>query len=68
MTDNVVEMADYRPHLMVVGKSSVHVVPCALIQAVIDGNEAVSSIDTELARDILADWLKTVTAERDDGK
>lgn len=67
-TDNVVDMADYKPHLMLVGKSTVHVVPCALIQSVIDGDMHISDFDHELARDIFVDWLKMVTADKDDGK
>ncbi|WP_284731409.1 hypothetical protein [Pseudomonas sp. VS38] len=39
MTATIHDIADQRPHLMVVASDAVHVVPHALIQSVIDGDK-----------------------------
>jgi len=66
--DNVVNIADYRPHIVLPGLKTVHVIPVELIQGLIDSPCGIPTADTEMVQDILQDWLKRVTKEQDDGK
>ncbi|MGN8276786.1 hypothetical protein [Pseudomonas sp. SMN5] len=61
MTAEVHDIADHRPHLMVVASDGAYVIPRELIQSVIDGKKP-SSILTELVvRRIIEEWLQEVT-------
>ncbi|EJF73131.1 hypothetical protein A462_04841 [Pseudomonas sp. Ag1] len=61
MKVNVYDIADQRPHLMVVASDGAHVIPHALVQSVIAGDKP-SSILTELVvKRIIEEWLQQVT-------
>lgn len=62
MTATIHDIADQRPHLMVVASDGVHVIPHGLFQSVIAGDKP-SSILTELVvQRIIEEWLQQVTA------
>ncbi|NWB68035.1 hypothetical protein [Pseudomonas sp. I8001] len=61
MTASIHDIADQRPHLMVVANDGAHVIPHALVQSVIAGDKP-SSILTELVvKRIIEEWLQQVT-------
>lgn len=60
MTASIHDIADQRPHLMVVASDGVHVIPHALVQSVI-AREKPSSILTEpVVQRIIEEWLQRV--------
>lgn len=62
MTATVHDIADNRPHLMVVGSDGVHVLPHALVQSVIDGDKPSSILTEPVLLRIIEEWLQQVTA------
>ena len=61
MTATIHEIADQRPHLMVVASEGVHVLPHALVQSVIDGDKPSSILTEPVVRRIIEEWLQKVT-------
>lgn len=61
MTAEVHDIADRRPHLMVVATDGVHVLPHALVQSVIDGDKPSSILTEPVVQRIIEEWLHKVT-------
>jgi hypothetical protein len=61
MTAQIHDIADQRPHLMVVASDGAHVIPRALIQSVIDGKKPSSILTEPVAQRIIEEWLQKVT-------
>ena len=61
MTATIHDIADQRPHLMVVASDGVHVLPHALVQSVIDGDKPSSILTEPVVRRIIEEWLHKVT-------
>jgi hypothetical protein len=58
---NVTNLEDHRPHISLVGqKQKVHVLPVSLAEGLATGRIAITDVDPELIRDIVADWLTQV--------
>lgn len=54
----VVQMDEYRPHLVLAAADrSLHVVPVALVEAVIDGRKPLTAMDERAVRAMLLDYL-----------
>ena len=62
MTATIHDIADQRPHLMVVASDAVHVIPCALVQSVIAGDKPSSILTEPVVQRIIEEWLQQVTA------
>lgn len=62
MTATIHDIADQRPHLMVVASDGVHVLPHALVQSVIDGNKPSATLTEPVVQRIIEEWLQQVTA------
>lgn len=55
---DVVQLDDYRPHLVLAAADrSVHVVPVALLEAVIEGRKPFTAMDERAVRAMLLDYL-----------
>ena len=61
MTATIHDIADQRPHLMVVASDGVHVIPHALVQSVIDGDKPSSILTEPVVQRIIEEWLHNVT-------
>ena len=61
MTAQIHDIADHRPHLMVVASDGAHVIPRALIQSVIDGKKPSSILTEPVVQRIIEEWLQKVT-------
>ncbi|NWC20358.1 hypothetical protein HX787_08045 [Pseudomonas tolaasii] len=61
MTSTIYDIADQRPHLMVVASDAVHVVPHALVQAVIAGDKPSSILTEPVVQRIIEEWLQKLT-------
>jgi len=61
MTATIHDIADQRPHLMVVASDGVHVLPHALVQSVIDGDKPSSILTEPVVQRIIQEWLQKVT-------
>ncbi|WP_201491459.1 ATP-grasp domain-containing protein [Pseudomonas paracarnis] len=61
MTATIHDIADQRPHLMVVASDGVHVLPYAPVQSVIDGDKPSSILTEPVVRRIIEEWLQKVT-------
>lgn len=62
MTADILDIADHRPHLVVVASDDVHVLPRELIRAVVEGKKP-SAIRTEpVVRRIIEVWLHQMSA------
>lgn len=61
MTAEIHDIADQRPHLMVVANDGAHVIPRALIQSVIDGKKPSSILTEQVVQRIIEEWLQKVT-------
>lgn len=61
MTATIHDIADQRPHLMVVASDGVHVLPDALVQSVIDGDKPSSILTEPVVQRIIQEWLQKVT-------
>lgn len=62
--NNVTNLDDRRPHIMLVGQNKkVHVLPVALAEKLATGKIEIQDVDPELIRDIVADWLTQVQEE-----
>lgn len=49
---------DHRPHLtMQTSDGAIHVIPAALFDAVVSGDQAVSALSDQIVRAIVAEWL-----------
>ncbi|AZD07554.1 hypothetical protein C4K26_2151 [Pseudomonas chlororaphis] len=62
MTADIHDIADQRPHLMVVASDGAHVIPCALVQSVIDGDKPSAILTEPVVRRIIEEWFQKVTA------
>ncbi len=62
MTADILDIADHRPHLMVVASDGVHVLPCELIQSVIEGKKPSAILTEPVVRRIIEEWLQMVSA------
>lgn len=62
MTATIHDIADQRPHLMVVASDGVHVLPHALVQSVINGGKPSSILTEPVVQRIIEEWLQQVTA------
>ncbi|SDQ80509.1 hypothetical protein SAMN04490192_3418 [Pseudomonas lundensis] len=58
MTATIHDIADQRPHLMVVASDGAHVVPHALVQSVIDGNKPSAILTEPVVQRIIEEWLQ----------
>lgn len=55
---SVHELDDYRPHLVLAAADkSLHVVPVALVEAVVEGKKPLAWIDERAVRAMLLDYL-----------
>ncbi|PRA33796.1 hypothetical protein [Pseudomonas poae] len=61
MTATVHDIADQRPHLMVVASDAVHVIPHTLVQSVIDGHKPSSILTEPVVQRIIEEWLQLVS-------
>ncbi|MEW5700508.1 hypothetical protein [Pseudomonas synxantha] len=61
MTATIHDIADQRPHLMVVASDGVHVLPRELIQSVIEGKKPSAILTEPVVRRIIEEWLQKVT-------
>ena len=62
MKVNVYDIADQRPHLMVVASDGAHVIPRGLVQSVIAGDKPSSILTEPVVKRIIEEWLQQVTA------
>lgn len=62
MTASIHDIADQRPHMMVVASDGVHVLPRELIQSVIEGKKSSAILTEPVVRRIIEEWLQRVTA------
>lgn len=58
MTASIHDIADQRPHLVVVASDAVHVVPKALVQSVIAGDKPSSILSEPVVKRIIEEWLQ----------
>ncbi|WP_366302052.1 hypothetical protein [Pseudomonas atacamensis] len=63
MTAQIHDIADQRPHLMVVASDGAHVIPRALIQSVIDGKQPSSILTEPVGQRIVEEWLVRILME-----
>lgn len=63
MSAEVHDIADQRPHLMVVASDGAHVIPCALVQSVIAGDKPSAILTEPVVRRIIEEWLERVTVQ-----
>ena len=61
MTATIHDIADQRPHLMVVASDGVHVLPHGLVQSVIDGDKPSSILTEPVVQRIIEEWLQKFT-------
>ncbi|SFX17359.1 hypothetical protein SAMN03159390_00623 [Pseudomonas sp. NFACC49-2] len=62
MTADIHDIADQRPHLTVVASDGAHVIPCALVQSVIDGKQPSAILTEPVVQRIIEEWLQKVSA------
>jgi hypothetical protein len=62
MTAKTHDIADQRPHLMVVAGDGAHIIPRALVQSVIDGKQPSSILTEPVVQRIIQEWLQKVIA------
>ncbi|WP_042956514.1 hypothetical protein [Pseudomonas brassicacearum] len=62
MTATVHDIADQRPHLMVVASDGAHVIPHALVRSIINGDKPSAILTEAVVRRIIEEWLQQVTA------
>ncbi|CAI8809213.1 hypothetical protein [Pseudomonas chlororaphis] len=62
MTAEIHDIADHRPHLMVVASGGAHVIPRSLVQSVIDGKQPSSILTEPVVQRIIEEWLQKVSA------
>lgn len=58
MTAEVHDIADRRPHLVLVAADGVHVLPHALVQSVIDGDKPSSILTEPVVQRIIEEWFQ----------
>ena len=56
---DVQDIADHRPHLMVVASDAVHVIPQALIRDVVSGTQPSSVLTEPVVQRIIEEWLES---------
>ncbi|KPG69124.1 hypothetical protein [Pseudomonas libanensis] len=61
MTASIHDIADQRPHLMVVASDGAHVIPHALVQSVIAGDKPSSILTEPVVKRIIEEWLQQMT-------
>ena len=61
MTATIHDIANQRPHLMVVASDGVHVLPHALVHSVIAGDKPSSILTEPVVQRIIEEWLQQVT-------
>lgn len=54
---SVTELDSYRPHVAIHSGETAHVIPVSLIEDWIEGK---AELDVDVARAIMADWLRAV--------
>lgn len=57
----ILHLADQRPHLAVAASDGAHVVPCALVQSVIDGKQPSFVLPEPVVQRIIEEWLQKVS-------
>ncbi|KAA8689578.1 hypothetical protein [Pseudomonas caricapapayae] len=62
MTAQVHDIADQRPHLVVVASDGAHVLPVELFRSIIAGEKPSSILTEPVVCRIIEEWLKRVTA------
>ncbi|UVK96467.1 hypothetical protein [Pseudomonas sp. B21-048] len=62
MAAEIHDLADQRPHLVIVADDGVHVVPHALVREVIVGDKSSSILTEPVLRRIIEEWTERVTA------
>lgn len=62
MTADIHDIADQRPHVVVVASDGAHVIPNALVQSVIDGDKPSSILTEPVVQRIIEEWLQQVSA------
>ncbi|MBA5956253.1 hypothetical protein GIB64_02320 [Pseudomonas lactis] len=60
MTAQVHDIADQRPHLMVVASDGAHVIPHALVRSVIAGDKPSSILSEPVVQRIIEEWLERI--------
>ena len=61
MTADIHNIADQRPHLMVVASDGAHVIPHALIRSVIAGDKPSAILSEPVVQRIIEEWFKNLT-------
>ena len=61
MTATIHDIADQRPHLVVVASDGAHVIPHSLVQSVIDGGKLSSILTEAVVQRIIEEWLQKLT-------
>ena len=61
MTASIHDIADQRPHLVVVASDGAQVIPHALVQSVIAGDKPSSILTEPVVQRIIEEWLQQVT-------
>lgn len=58
----IVELADYRPHMVIQGEGKQHVIPVAMIEAIVAGKLKLSEIDEadSIIQAIVREWFEIV--------
>ena len=57
----VLDIADQRPHVMVIASDAVHVIPKALIRDVVAGTQPSSILTEPVVQRIIEEWLEAIT-------
>jgi hypothetical protein len=61
MTAGIHDIADQRPHTVVVAEDGVHVIPAALFHSVIKGDKPSSILTEPVIQRIIEEWLERTT-------
>jgi hypothetical protein len=61
MTAEIHDIADQRPHLMVVARDGAHIIPRTLIQSVIDGKQPSAILTEPVVQRVIEEWLQKVS-------
>jgi len=58
----IVELADYRPHMVIQGEGKQHVIPVAMVEAIVAGKLKLSEVDEadSIIQAIVREWFEIV--------
>ena len=58
--DNIVDIDDFRPHILIVHNDKSHIVPVELMDSIISGKTNPQALDKELLIAIIANYMDLV--------